>query len=66
MRDSMHVVNLVYARPVLPMSGFGYLVPASEPEHILGCVFDSCVFPGQAWHRLAAPSTHLEPERTGH
>ena len=42
---SMHVVNLVYESDVLPMAGFGYLVPSHAPEHILGVVFDSCVFP---------------------
>ncbi len=41
----MHVVNLVYPGQVLPMDGFGYLVPGTEKEDILGVVFDSCVFP---------------------
>ena len=45
----MHVINLVYPGKVLPMDGFGYLVPAHEPELVLGVVFDSCVFPEQVY-----------------
>jgi protoporphyrinogen oxidase len=41
----MHVVNLVYDKRVLPMAGFGYLVPDREKEAVLGVVFDSCTFP---------------------
>ena len=32
---------------VLPLKGFGYLVPTRMNELILGCVWDSCVFPQQ-------------------
>ena len=39
------VVNLEYEGNVLPMQGFGYLVPSSEPLDILGVIFDSCAFP---------------------
>ncbi|MCB1113242.1 MAG: protoporphyrinogen oxidase [Chlamydiia bacterium] len=31
----------------LPVKGFGYLVPTSEKEPILGAVFDSATFPSQ-------------------
>ena len=55
------MVNLVYPGKVLPMDGFGYLVPAHEPELILGVVFDSCVFPEQVgyldtYHCAAHPA----------
>ncbi len=44
---SLAVVGLVYDRPVLKQRGFGYLIPSKENQQILGCVFDSCVFPQQ-------------------
>lgn len=44
---SLAVVNLGYHRSVLPKQGFGYLVPTSEKENILGVVWDSSVFPQQ-------------------
>ncbi len=47
---SMAVVNIGYRKKVLPVSGFGYLVPSSENEPIMGCVFDSEIFPQQNNH----------------
>lgn len=44
---TVHVVNLGYRKPVLKQKGFGYLVPSQENEAVLGCVWDSCVFPQQ-------------------
>ena len=31
-----------------PPDGFGFLVPRSEGLRILGCLWDSCIFPGRA------------------
>lgn len=45
--SSVAVVNVGYFRKVLKKRGFGYLVPSSEGEKVLGCVFDSDVFPEQ-------------------
>lgn len=45
--SSVAVVNLGYFSKVIKNKGFGYLIPSSENEGILGCVFDSCVFPQQ-------------------
>jgi oxygen-dependent protoporphyrinogen oxidase len=42
------VVNLGYPEDVLPVKGFGYLVPSCAQEEILGTVFDSAVFPLQS------------------
>nr|KAJ3421585.1 hypothetical protein HK105_003018 [Polyrhizophydium stewartii] len=44
------VVNLVYRGDLLPLQGFGYLVPRSERHStdIIGCIFDSCTLPNQA------------------
>ncbi|XP_071841904.1 protoporphyrinogen oxidase-like [Apostichopus japonicus] len=39
------VVNLEFQGSVLPLQGFGYLVPSCEPSNVLGVVFDSCTFP---------------------
>ncbi|CAG8525318.1 702_t:CDS:2 [Paraglomus brasilianum] len=45
------VVNLAYSNPsLLPVTGFGYLIPASIPNNIysaLGVVFDSDAVPSQ-------------------
>lgn len=38
------VVNLHFTGDVLPLQGFGFLVPPSENLPILGVIFDSCVF----------------------
>lgn len=40
-------VNLGFDRSVLNKAGFGYLIPKTEGESILGTVFDSQVFPQQ-------------------
>lgn len=45
--STVMVVNLGYRREVLKERGFGYLIPSKEGESILGCVWDSCVFPQQ-------------------
>lgn len=39
------VVNVEFEGHVLPVEGFGFLVPSSEPLPILGVIFDSCCFP---------------------
>ena len=57
------VVNMEFkGRKVLDHEGFGFLVPRSEPQPLLGCIYDSCTFPqgnrtlltvmtGGAWYR---------------
>lgn len=42
---TLSTVNAVVDKDLLPNDGFGYLVPSSENENILGVVFDSVVFP---------------------
>lgn len=44
------VVNFGYHKNVLKDKGFGYLIPSKERENILGCVWDSAVFPEQNNH----------------
>lgn len=40
------VTNLEYTgKDVQGGQGFGFLVPSSEPEPILGCIYDTCTFP---------------------
>jgi oxygen-dependent protoporphyrinogen oxidase len=41
------VINLGYRESILKKAGFGYLIPFQEKESILGCVWDSVVFPSQ-------------------
>lgn len=42
--EGVAVVNFGYDTNVLPVQGFGYLIPTSAQEDILGVVFDSSVF----------------------
>ena len=44
---SVIVVNLGFDGTVIPLKGFGYLVPSEMNSPILGCVWDSCIFPQQ-------------------
>ncbi len=45
---SVAVVNLAFDKSVqLPVQGFGYLVPQSEPSVLLGVIFDSDIAPEQ-------------------
>ena len=39
------VVNIQFKGKVLDHQGFGFLVPSSQPEPILGCIYDTCTFP---------------------
>uniref|UniRef100_A0A8C2ZFV9 Protoporphyrinogen oxidase n=1 Tax=Cyclopterus lumpus TaxID=8103 RepID=A0A8C2ZFV9_CYCLU len=39
------VVNLEYEGSVLPVAGFGHLLPSSEDRGVLGVVYDSVPFP---------------------
>lgn len=39
------VVNLEYPGQLLNEPAFGYLVPSSEPNKVLGVIFDTCTFP---------------------
>jgi len=41
---TIHVVNLGFQKSKVLPSGFGYLVPSSEKESVLGAVFDSEIF----------------------
>ncbi|XP_061571486.1 protoporphyrinogen oxidase-like isoform X1 [Cololabis saira] len=51
------VVNLEYDGSVLPVSGFGHLVPSWEDQGVLGVVYDSIPFPEH--DRAGDPSTRL-------
>lgn len=45
--EGITLVHLGYRRDILPFRGFGYLIPTSEEEEVLGTVFDSSIFPEQ-------------------
>jgi oxygen-dependent protoporphyrinogen oxidase len=44
---SLCMVKLHYEDDLLPLKGFGYLVPSIEQKPLLGVVFDSCIFPSE-------------------
>lgn len=50
--QSIAVVNLGYEENVLPCQGFGYLIPSSAQEEVLGVVFDSSIFPEHNKHSM--------------
>ncbi len=41
------IVNLGFRSSVLPMRGFGYLIPSCAGSPVLGCIWDSSLFPQQ-------------------
>lgn len=51
------VVNLEYEGCILPVEGFGHLVPSSENRGLLGVVYDSIPFPQH--NRSGGASTRL-------
>ncbi|XP_052000173.1 protoporphyrinogen oxidase [Xyrauchen texanus] len=51
------VVNLEYEGFILPVTGFGHLVPSSEEPGVLGVVYDSVPFPQH--NRSGGPTTRL-------
>ncbi|XP_072284486.1 protoporphyrinogen oxidase [Pyxicephalus adspersus] len=51
------VVNLEYDGEVLPVSGFGHLIPSFEDKAVLGIVYDSLTYPEH--NRKGSPSTRL-------
>ncbi|MBN3304685.1 PPOX oxidase, partial [Amia calva] len=54
---SVAVVNLEYEGSVLPVMGFGHLVPSCENRTVLGIVYDSVPFPQH--NRRGEPTTRL-------
>lgn len=64
------MINLYFSRAsVLPVSGFGYLLPralpfAQNPEFALGCVFDSDAIGGQ--DSLSSPGAKVTVMLGGH
>lgn len=42
---SISTLNLGFDGDLLPLDGFGFLVPSSESKHFLGMTFDSYIFP---------------------
>ncbi|KAE8588827.1 hypothetical protein XENTR_v10022762 [Xenopus tropicalis] len=51
------VVNLQYEGQVLPISGFGHLIPSTEERALLGIVYDSIAFPQH--NKRGSSSTRL-------
>jgi oxygen-dependent protoporphyrinogen oxidase len=44
---SVAIINIGFQQAVLPCKGFGYLIPSQLGLQVLGCVWDSCIFPQQ-------------------
>lgn len=51
------IVNLEYEGSVVPVEGFGFLVPSSDTIQVLGIIFDSCAFPEN--DRLGGKTTRI-------
>ncbi|XP_060718347.1 protoporphyrinogen oxidase [Tachysurus vachellii] len=54
---SVGLVNLEYEGSVLPVMGFGHLIPSSEDKGVLGVVYDSVPFPQH--NRRGEPTTRM-------
>ncbi|KAF5890406.1 protoporphyrinogen oxidase, partial [Clarias magur] len=54
---SVGLVNLEYDGSVLPVKGFGHLIPSSEDRSLLGVVYDSVPYPQH--DRRGEPTTRL-------
>lgn len=54
---SVGLVNLEYEGSVLPVTGFGHLIPSSEDKGLLGVVYDSVPFPQH--NRKGEPTTRM-------
>ncbi|XP_042346835.1 protoporphyrinogen oxidase isoform X2 [Plectropomus leopardus] len=62
------VVNLEYEGSILPVTGFGHLLPSSEDRGLLGVVYDSVPFPqhnrphGQTTRLTVLTHSHAHPD----
>ncbi|XP_058231867.1 protoporphyrinogen oxidase isoform X2 [Hemibagrus wyckioides] len=54
---SVGLVNLEYEGSVLPVTGFGHLIPSSVDKSVLGVVYDSVPFPQH--NRRGEPTTRM-------
>uniref|UniRef100_A0A7N6FB02 Protoporphyrinogen oxidase n=1 Tax=Anabas testudineus TaxID=64144 RepID=A0A7N6FB02_ANATE len=57
------VVNLEYDGSILPVTGFGHLIPSSEDRGLLGVVYDSVFFPHD--HSLLVKATEAVQSHLG-
>jgi oxygen-dependent protoporphyrinogen oxidase len=46
--NSVDVISFGFKESVLPLQGFGYLIPSSEKQKVLGMTWDSKIFPQQS------------------
>ena len=60
---NLSCVHFGYRKKVLPVTGFGYLVPSKEKEDILGAIFDSEVFSQQSSSEKQTRLTLMLPDR---
>jgi oxygen-dependent protoporphyrinogen oxidase len=59
--ESMHVVNFGFKGNVLPLKGYGYLIPATENEELLGMIWDSAIFPVSGQTKVTAMVRSHDP-----
>lgn len=62
---TLTTVNLGWKSRLLPKRGFGFLVPSSENEKIMGMTWDSELFPEQNRGEMTRICVMLEGEQTG-
>jgi oxygen-dependent protoporphyrinogen oxidase len=60
--QSLYVVNVVFEGDVLLKKGYGYLIPTQEKSSLLGCIFDSSIFPEQSIRGETRLTAMVRPE----
>lgn len=77
--SAANVLNSIYYPPIvslflgfrqehigIPLNGFGFLVPSVEQKNILGCLWNSSLFPGRAPQDMVAINAFVGGSRQPH
>lgn len=59
--EPISVVNFGYDGEILPKKGYGYLVPSTEKEQILGQIWDTSVFPVPGQTKITSMTRGAQP-----
>ena len=60
---TLSCVNVAFSSALVPKDGFGYLVPSTEKDTILGVIFDSSVFPQETKENMSRVTVMMRGEK---